>query len=71
MFRPLNNQPFVQYPFVGGSAGRLGYFLRDRLGCLDLTRSSVQQLAIRTAALLLERTCLPASVHLSVVSCRE
>jgi hypothetical protein len=24
MFRPLNNQPFVQYPFVGGSAGRFG-----------------------------------------------
>jgi hypothetical protein len=23
-FRPLNNQPFVQYPFVGGSAGTFG-----------------------------------------------
>jgi hypothetical protein len=24
VFRPLNNQPFVQYPFVGGSAGTFG-----------------------------------------------
>jgi len=24
LFRPLNNQPFVQYPFVGGSAGTFG-----------------------------------------------
>ena len=24
IFRPLNNQPFVQYPFVGGSAGTFG-----------------------------------------------
>ncbi len=26
IFRPLNNQPFVQYPFVGGSAGIFGQF---------------------------------------------
>ncbi len=24
LFRPLNNQPFVQFPFVGGSAGTFG-----------------------------------------------
>jgi len=24
LFRPLNNQPFVQFPFVGGSAGNFG-----------------------------------------------
>src|SRR5437879_4474709 len=24
LFRPFNNQPFVQYPFVGGSAGNFG-----------------------------------------------
>ncbi len=24
LFRPFNNQPFVQYPFVGGSAGTFG-----------------------------------------------
>src|SRR6266540_1761266 len=24
IFRPVNNQPFVQYPFVGGSAGTFG-----------------------------------------------
>jgi hypothetical protein len=24
VFRPLNNQPFVQFPFVGGSAGNFG-----------------------------------------------
>src|SRR4030095_454451 len=24
VFRPLNNQPFVQFPFVGGSAGTFG-----------------------------------------------
>jgi hypothetical protein len=24
LFRPLNNQPFVQYPFTGGSAGSFG-----------------------------------------------
>jgi hypothetical protein len=24
LFRPLNNQPFVQYPFTGGSAGNFG-----------------------------------------------
>jgi len=24
LFRPLNNQPFVQYPFTGGSAGTFG-----------------------------------------------
>ncbi|HET6977692.1 MAG TPA: hypothetical protein VFI24_15280 [Pyrinomonadaceae bacterium] len=24
VFRPLNNQPFVQYPFIGGSAGTFG-----------------------------------------------
>src|SRR6266550_4208133 len=24
LFRPLNNQPFVQFPFIGGSAGTFG-----------------------------------------------
>src|ERR1044072_7793076 len=24
LFRPLNNQPFVQFPFTGGSAGTFG-----------------------------------------------
>ncbi|MEZ5345275.1 MAG: hypothetical protein R2681_06950 [Pyrinomonadaceae bacterium] len=30
LFRPAGNQPFVQYPYIGGSAGLFGFDLSDQ-----------------------------------------
>ena len=37
VFRPAFNQPFVQFPFVGGTAGRFGLATTGRLTCVGCT----------------------------------